>query len=54
MYEHLLEFLVSYWSVPRRPFVFSGVAYVAHVVTVITAAAPRADAWLTMHADSRN
>lgn len=54
MYEHLLEFLVSNWSVPKRPFIFGGVAYVAHVVTVITDAVPRGDAWLTLHADTSN
>lgn len=45
IHEHLLEFLVSDWSVPKRAFIFGGVVYVEHVVTVITDQVTRGDAW---------
>lgn len=45
MFEHLLEFLVSNWSVPRRSFIFGDSVYIEHVVTVVTDAVTCGDAW---------
>lgn len=54
IFEHLLEFLVSNWSVPKRSFLFGGGVYIEHVVIVITNSVHVLMHGLTVHADTHN
>lgn len=44
IFEHLLEFLASHWSVPRRSLPFGGGVSIEHVVAVPDDTLTRGDA----------